>query len=231
CRPTDWSPETNVGGRREGDIPLHVSGGSVSPWPGTFASAIWGAWGKRVPLPARNLWPQCGCAAKPCPQDAFHVCLPQSLLRGVNDLSEHRAQRADHCTATTSRVADGLASLSARVEKVFVFTTLRYPRSISCFRSSASSATTLSAWPSWSVPWPRSKSDPGRRLSRISVVPRVMFFGFESTQPMPRWATYPSMRESICCAAAETFSSPPRAAPCAHSHSTRGDFPRRYVAS
>jgi len=97
-----------------------VSGGSVSPWLGTFASAIWGAWGKRVPLPARNLWPQCGCAAKPCPQDAFHVCLPQSLLRGVNDLSEHRAQRADHCTATTSRVADGLASLSARVERVFL---------------------------------------------------------------------------------------------------------------
>ena len=36
-------------------------------WPSTFAWAKWGAWGKGVHLPARNLCPKCGCVARTCP--------------------------------------------------------------------------------------------------------------------------------------------------------------------
>jgi len=47
-----------------------------------------GAWGKGIPLPARNLCPKYGCAARPALQDALGAYLPHlshSLLRGLND--------------------------------------------------------------------------------------------------------------------------------------------------
>jgi hypothetical protein len=45
-----------------------------------------GAWGKRIPLPARNLCPNCGCVASPALQDALGAYLPHlshSLVRGL----------------------------------------------------------------------------------------------------------------------------------------------------